>query len=942
MTISLEVVIIGALTGLTYAILGSGLVLIYRATRVINFAHGEIGAFGAALLAKVVLDYHWNFFLAFAAMLLVGAGIGALVELTVIRRLFKAPRLILLVATIGVAQILFFAQAVLPGVKRVARYPTGIHSSVKVGSLRLNGEHFMVILLVPLVLAGLSFFLNRTRYGIAIRAAAENADAARLAGISVRRVSTSVWVLGGVLATATAVLIAPIRGTLVGLPTPALGPGLLMRALAAALVGQMTSLSLTLVGGVVLGVVEAELLVNVKQPGVADFIIFLAVVALVFWRGRQVGKDDESGTWSLAPKVRPIPERLLALGWVRRLPQLGAAVGLFAAVALPYLFSGASQVFLFTRVLLYAVIALSVTVLTGWAGQLSLGQFAFVGLGAMTTVALHNRGMPFAIAVFYATVAGVIAALCVGGPALRIRGLFLAVTTLAFAVAARGYILPHRLFTDGKPVQYLPRGKWWFIDLHDHRTYYFVCLIVLVGAVFVVARLRRTGVGRSIIAARENDLSASSFSVSPARAKLIAFMVAGGGAALAGALLAGAQVQVGVQMFGPEESLRVVAMTIIGGLGTITGSLLGAVYVIGLPALIQDSASIRLLTSGIGLLFLLMYAPGGLVQLLYGVRDRIFRLADRRLARRAPAASSAPVPARPDPLRSGQQIAHPGVQFAGQNEEGLADGEPVLAVDDVRVHFGGVQALADVSIEARPGEIVGLIGSNGAGKSTLMNVVSGFITPDAGTVHAFGEDITALAPHERAALGIGRVFQDARLFGDLTVRESIMVALERTERSEVVPSMLALPPALASERAKRSRADELIGYLGLGGYADAFIADLSTGTRRVCELACLLALEARLLLLDEPTAGVAQRETEAFGPLIKRIQTELGATILLIEHDMPLVLSLSDRVYCMSAGAVIAHGPPGVVRDDPKVVAAYLGTDERAIARSGPVGAVTA
>src|SRR5581483_4956973 len=161
-----------------------------------------------------------------------------------------------------------------------------------------------------------------------------------------------------------------------------------------------------------------------------------------------------------------------------------------------------------------------------------------------------------------------------------------------------------------------------------------------------------------------------------------------------------------------------------------------------------------------------------------------------------PAASSAPVPARPDPLRSGQQIAHPGVQFAGQNEEGLADGEPVLAVDDVRVHFGGVQALADVSIEARPGEIVGLIGSNGAGKSTLMNVVSGFITPDAGTVHAFGEDITALAPHERAALGIGRVFQDARLFGDLTVRESIMVALERTERSEVVPSMLALPPAL--------------------------------------------------------------------------------------------------------------------------------------------------
>ena len=550
MTISIEVIIIGALTGLTYAILASGLVLIYRATRVINFAHGEIGAFGAALLAKLVLDYHWNFYLAFLAMLAVGGAIGAAIELTVIRRLFKAPRLILLVATIGVAQILFFAQAVLPGVKRVARYPTGIHRSVKVGSLLLNGEHFMVLVFVPLVLAGLAFFLNRTRYGVAIRAAAENADAARLAGISVRRVSTTVWLMGGALATATAVLIAPIRGTLVGLPTPALGPGLLMRALACALLGRMSSLSLTLVGGLVLGVVEAELLVNVKQPGVADFIIFIAVVVLVFWRGRQVTKDDEGGTWSLTPKVKAIPERLLAVDWVRRLPQLGAGLALAAAV-LPLAFSGASQVFLFTRVLLFAVIALSVTVLTGWAGQLSLGQFAFVGLGAMTTVALHNRGMPFAIAVFYATVAGVIAALCVGGPALRIRGLFLAITTLAFAVAARSYILPHRLFTDGKPVQFLPRGKWWFLDLHDHRTYYFVCLLILVAAVFAVTRLRNSGVGRSIIAVRENDQSASSFSVSPARAKLIAFGVAGGAAALAGALLAGAQVQVGVQAFGP-------------------------------------------------------------------------------------------------------------------------------------------------------------------------------------------------------------------------------------------------------------------------------------------------------------------------------------------------------------------------------------------------------
>jgi len=161
-----------------------------------------------------------------------------------------------------------------------------------------------------------------------------------------------------------------------------------------------------------------------------------------------------------------------------------------------------------------------------------------------------------------------------------------------------------------------------------------------------------------------------------------------------------------------------------------------------------------------------------------------------------------------------------------------------------------------------------------------------------------------------------------------------MVALERTGASELVPSMLSLPPARRAERAKAAHADEIIAFLGLGRYAGAYISDLSTGTRRVCELACMLALEARLLLLDEPTAGVAQRETEAFGPLIKRIQAELGATVVLIEHDMPLVMAMSDRIYCLAAGVVIAEGSPQEVRDDPGVIAAYLGTDVRAIERS--------
>ena len=256
-----------------------------------------------------------------------------------------------------------------------------------------------------------------------------------------------------------------------------------------------------------------------------------------------------------------------------------------------------------------------------------------------------------------------------------------------------------------------------------------------------------------------------------------------------------------------------------------------------------------------------------------------------------------------------------------------------LVTRDVVVRFGGRVAVDHVSIDVNPGEIVGLIGTNGAGKSTLMNAISGFL-PCEGEIVLFGTEAHDKAAARRARLGIGRAFQNARLFASLSVRETLMVALEARERSWLVPSMFSLPPSPMAEKRKRKQANEIIGYLGLTRYADSLMGELSTGTRRIVELGALLALDSELLLLDEPTAGVAQRETEAFGPLIESIRKELGASILIIEHDMPLVMSLSDRIYCLEAGAVIAEGDPVSVRNNPHVIASYLGTDERAIERS--------
>ena len=232
-----------------------------------------------------------------------------------------------------------------------------------------------------------------------------------------------------------------------------------------------------------------------------------------------------------------------------------------------------------------------------------------------------------------------------------------------------------------------------------------------------------------------------------------------------------------------------------------------------------------------------------------------------------------------------------------------------------------------------PGEVIGLIGTNGAGKSTLLNAIGGFVR-GSGRVELLGRDISGLRAHKRARAGLGRTFQAATLFPELTVRETVQLALEARARTHFWGSLLYAPWATTAERRKRTEAAELIDFLGLGRYADRFIAELSTGTRRIVELASVLAVAPRVICLDEPTAGVAQREAEAFGPLITRVQRELDATLVVVEHDLPMILSISDRVYCMEAGAVIAEGAPDDVRNNPEVVASYLGTDDRAIQRS--------
>jgi ABC-type branched-subunit amino acid transport system ATPase component/ABC-type branched-subunit amino acid transport system permease subunit len=936
-------VITGAVIGLTYALLAAGLLLIYRATRVINFAAGQIGTVCAFVLAKLVVDLHWNYFVAFAIALILGGAIGGIVELIVIRRLFQAPRLQLFVATLGIAELLLVVQYLLPKVRGVGVYPSPLSWIWTVGGVQLTSPDIMVILIAPPAVLAVGLFLTRTWAGLSIRATSDNADMSDLSGMSPRRVSTMVWIIAGVLAALTSSLLNPLLGTVLNAPSAELGPSLLLPALVAMLVGGLTSLPLTLLGGIGIGIVQSVLVVNFPStPGVVELLLFIGIVVLVLVRPVP-RNEDLSGQWSLALRVPPTPARVEEIWWAAHLRQIVVGAVLAVAIALPVVFSSSGTIFVFSDVIIVGLAGLSVTVLTGWAGQLSLGQFAFVGLGAVTASALVSRGFSFPVAAVCSVAAGAVVALMVGFPALRARGLFLAVTTLAFAVMAQAWLFRLSLFNGGNALFFhLPRSELFgFINLQSERTYYYMCLVVLAATAAAVSRLRRTGVGRAFVAVKDNESCAASFGTSVAITKLTAFAFAGALAALAGVLYAGLNVYFNIDSgtgqpapFDATQSLQLVAMAVIGGLGSVGGVLVGAIYVVGLPALFSNNPLVGFASSGIGLLFLLIYVPGGLASIAYRVRDALFALA---LRGRPAALRSVPAMARPLPVRQtkGEKPLEPDVAPT-------LEVAPAVEVADIQVSFGGILALFEVSMYAGAGEIVGLIGSNGAGKSTLMNVIGGFQPSVTGTVRFWGRDATLLRPHERARLGVSRVFQDARLFGDLVVRETVELALEVHGRSKFVTSLVGYPSARRTERQRASEAAEFIDFLGLGRYSDAFIADLSTGTRRIVEMCCLLARGSRLLLLDEPTAGVAQREAEAFRPLIQRVRAELDATVVIIEHDMTLVMSISDRVYCLDNGQVIAQGEPDTVRRDPSVIAAYMGTNERAIERSDvPTAAVS-
>jgi ABC-type branched-subunit amino acid transport system ATPase component/ABC-type branched-subunit amino acid transport system permease subunit len=1247
----------GAINGLG----AIGIVLTYRSSRIINFSFGATGGLAASISVMLALGHHWNWFAALACGILTGAvlGLGTGILFTLVPQFFNAPRLAVTVATIALAVGLGWIEIKVPGWIGGPPIVGGFNTPltpphVVVGVVSFHGDDLLIVGSVIASLLALGWFLMRTDAGVAVRSVSDNAERAMLLGIPVRRLSVLVWTIAGVLAALTIVVSAPSQGLAL---SEGAGPELLLAPLAAACVAGMESLPLAMGAGIAIGIVDQVVGFNVSQASVTSVVNFAVILlALLLLRRRLSRAQEVDGSWLSSAVIKPVPAAL------RRLPEVKAGrIGVLAlvsavALVLPVV-TDLNWTFSFVIAITYGIVLVSLVVLSGWSGSVSLGQFAIAGMGGVVAgdlVAKYNVDLFLAIAAGAA--AGALLALAVGWPALRIRGLYLAVVTLALAVMLNGFFFNPTNFERLIPASITRPVLWKRFDLGSIHAYYYFCLAVLVAVIVFVKGLRAARAGRVLLATRDNERAAAAMAVPTVRAKLSGFVLAGAIAGIGGALYAGAIGSVGYDSWDPIYSTFIFTYAVIGGLGSMSGglivlatitalshwSLLAPYYIplssfgviltlvvnpggasaglsilrdkllavvaerrgIEVPSLVADrrvetdqrrppreegllaaalssddptstrgswdpGASVVLEATEVVAAAAERSAPierpllrcnsvevsYGQVQVLFGVdlevrkgeivallgtngagkstllkaisglvkvsggdveidarsatsmppdsmakrgvslmpggrgifptltveenlrlgawlvrRDRrraqmarsqaleLFPVLERRLgqlagdlsggeqqmlslamalmvrprllmidelslglaptivsqlldvvrmlhavgttivvieqsvnvalelAQRAVflekgevrfSGATAELLARPDILRSvfiagasaatqpvgalssarnpvtatpngarGPTDATDVVSSAQTREEPLCrteedgghirDPAVVLECRSVSKVFGGIRAVDEVDLELHQGEILGLIGHNGAGKTTLFDMVSGFLPLDGGRVLLGGMDVGTWPAPLRALAGIGRTFQEARLFPSLSVLETISVALERHLGSrDLVAAGLRLPASLDSEAEVADRVDELVSMMGLGAYAEKLVGELSTGTRRIVELACVLAQNPAVVLLDEPSGGVAQRETEALGPLLKRVQQLSACSLLVIEHDMPLLSGISDRMIALELGEVIAEGTPAEVLEHPRVVESYLGTDESAIRRSG-------
>jgi sulfate-transporting ATPase len=897
----IQFALLGLATGAIYALLSQGLVLIYRGSGLLNFAQGAMAMFGAFAYYQLTVRLGLSEAVSIPVALAACAVLGALIHLGILRRMRRASALSRVIALLGVVLVLQSAAFLIYG-QNPLQVPSALPSSTVhlfSHSLAIGQDRTWIFGICLVLSAGLYLLYRMTPFGRVTTAVAENELAAAASGLSPDAVAAANWAIGSVLAGLAGILIAPIiylePTSLVLLVIP---------AMAAALIGGFSSFPVTLVTALVLGVAQSEIERYVSQPGWATAAPFVAVIVVLIVRGRGL------------PLRSFVLDRLPSVGTGRVRPLVVIALwGLAAWFAMT---SSADWSTALVTTFGAAIVCLSVVLLTGYAGQLSLAQFVLAGIGALAAAkfAVH---LPFVPSLVIGTLITIVVGGLVGLPALRTRGITLAVATLCLGSALVAVILLNPSYAGGVSGIFVksPTLFGWSLDPFAHPDRYaFVTVTVFALLALMVANIRRGQTGRRLLAVRSNERAAASLGVHVAWVKSYAFMVASGIAAIGGIMIAFIQPSVQLSGFDVFTCVLIVAATVTGGVGYVPGALIGSLIISGgvITQIFNSWPSVNEylpLIGGVLLILTLMFGSNGLFELN---RELAARALAPLLTRLAPLRARVPLAARASRLRR-----RPPEQ-ADLRPASISKVKPrALVVRDVSVSFGGVHAVREVSLDVRPGEVHGLIGPNGAGKTTLIDAITGFARAS-GTVRLGDTDISRWPARRRAAAGLSRSFQSLELFTDLTIRENLAVAGDRGGGRRYLTDLVHPGRIRLTDAAL-----EALHQFEMEGMIDQRPGEVSFGRRKTVAIARSIASAPSVLLLDEPAAGLDDHEADELAVLIRGLADSWGIAVLLVEHKVDLIMSISDRVTVLDSGQVLTSGTPGEIRSNSAVIDAYLG-----------------